>query len=546
MKVKFLLAIIILCCFTCWGQTKATKDTSQQINFKKQMIADDLENQVREIPFVSVRVFVRYKIASWLWENGKDETGRAEQLAVKAIEELYKHKTEISSFSSLSSDLFTLLETNAEEKAKKLSAKYNLTSEDDLNNADSLLNKKDGEKLATDKLLQSLTNQTELAPAAITLMSQLHSRKSPELLRILAAIVNFQETGKINFSADLLSSIAYHFQDSIVPNDLRIRFFGIVLNTARNAFQMPNSDVSSAYNLLNIVTPEIAKNAPDFLGEASALQNALSTRVSQKTKEARDKFERINNSNDKLDALISEAEKTENKIEKYRLYVQAAQLALKEEKLRLSVDLVEKTIEENSEGFPLAFRNQWHDQFLGNVVQQALKKDDVDSADYATKKIVDKLFLAETLRKTAIYYSEKQDFISAVDSFDKAFKLAANSDEAIKKVYSLIGLISTAQKIDKNRVSEVTARTAKAINAIPTLDNDDKPGTENYKNYIKSIMTINYNLLPVISNLAKENKLEATNFANQINRKEIKIITDYSLLINSLNSKKKGNTASAR
>ena len=540
MKVKFLLILIAFCCLTCWGQklTDKTKGNTQEITIKKQIIVADLENQVKDIPFAAVRIFVRYKTASWLWKDGKDETGQAEKLAVKAIEEFYENKVEIPSLyaNSLKPDIFALLEINAKETAKKLKAKYDFDSEDELNNAQSLLDKKDGEKLAADKIVKFLSNQTELSPMATSLIDQLQSRKSSELLRVLTTILNLEETGGSNFSANSLIFVIQNFRDSTVPNDLRIRFFRIVLNKARSALQFPDSNAQSAFNLLSMVMPDITANAPNLLPEASVLQAALTTRVSQAASEERERFERIENSPDKLSALISEAEKTENKTLKEELYSKAAQLALGMGKFVLAVDLVEKTIgEQESEDAAIKFRRQWHDQFLGDVAQKALKKDDADSAKYATKKIIDKLSMAEVLRKAAAYYFEKQDLVSANAAFDEALKLTTNAETGAKKVYSFIRLIPTIQKIDKSRISEIAGKTAKAIDSMPTLNIDDKPGTENYEKYVTTVMAMNWNLLPIITELVKGNKNEAIDFANRINRKEIKVIAGYALAVDSLN-----------
>ncbi len=100
-------------------------------------------------------------------------------------------------------------------------------------------------------------------------------------------------------------------------------------------------------------------------------------------------------------------------------------------------------------------------------------------------------------------------------------------------------MISSIQEIDKSRISEIAAIIAKNIDDIPTLGIDDKPETENYKNYVSSMMAINYNLLPVMSKLAKENKNEALNFADRINRKEIKIVANFALMAAEINFEEK-------
>jgi len=62
---------------------------------KKKIFVDDIESQLSSIPFAAVRVDIRYRLAAWLWKTGKDDTNRAEALAVKAVGELYEKKDEI-------------------------------------------------------------------------------------------------------------------------------------------------------------------------------------------------------------------------------------------------------------------------------------------------------------------------------------------------------------------------------------------------------------------------------------------------------------------
>lgn len=542
-KIKLLVVLIVICCLDSWGQksTNEPKSNAQEITIKKHIVVDEIENQIKDVPFAAVRVFVRSKIAAWLWKDGKDETGRAEPLAVKVIDELYEKKNEIPGvyFSTIKSDIFALLEVNSKDTAKSLSKKYNLSSEDELNNAYSLLDRKDGEKLVAEKILKALINQTEFNIDVALLLDELQTRKSPEVARILAAILALEESGKSNLSTRFLSSIAHNFRDSSVSDNLRVRFHNLVLNKARNAANFSDSNIEPAYYLLSNAIPDIAIKSPNLLAEARALQQALNTKLSKSASEAKERENRIKESPDELSALISEAEKAEDEGVNYLLYVRAAILSLKRQKFGLAVELAEKTIGEETKAIPKTFREQWYNQFLREVVQAALKKDEVDSARYAIKKMVDKLSMADSLLATAEFYSEKKDKLSAVDAFDEALKLMEKVENSNLKIYTLFRLISAIQAIDKTRIAEVTAKTAKVIDEIPTLAIDDKPETKNYENYVTSVMVTNHNLLSVISKLAKEDVNEARDFANRINRKEIRIIADLALLVESFKAESK-------
>lgn len=69
----------------------------------------------------------------------------------------------------------------------------------------------------------------------------------------------------------------------------------------------------------------------------------------------------------------------------------------------MAADLTERTIENKDEkNLPeKKFRLSAHDQRLGFIADSALQKNDVISADYATKKIVNDLKKAAVLRQTA-------------------------------------------------------------------------------------------------------------------------------------------------
>ncbi|MEO8073221.1 MAG: hypothetical protein ABI686_08220, partial [Acidobacteriota bacterium] len=482
MKLHLSLIFIIFCSLSCLAQKPDEKSivAAQRTLLKKQILVDDLDNQAKNVPFAAVRIFVRTKLAAWLWKNGVDETGRAEQIAVRAVDELYEKKDEIPDPDFLSQDLFPLLELNAKETAKKLRAKYDVDSGEDLSNAASLLDKEGGAKILAGKIRKYLADGKDLSAISF-LMGQLQDKKSPEFLSILIDLVNLEESGRNSFTLNSLFWAVDFFRDASVPNELKIRFYQIALNKARNALQLSeSSELRSADQLIFAILPDINANALELSAEASAIKSALSARTSQKSKELQERDKRIEESSDKLSAYISEAEKSANSSDKYNLLILAILLATKEEKFQLAADLMDKTIENISDkDFPKPdFRKDYHDQRLVQIVQTALYKNDVDSARYATKKIIKELSKAEALRRLSLYYYEKKDIASALAAYDEALKLAEKADNGDKsKFYVLFRLIPAAQKIDKSRISEVASITAGAINRIPTLNPEDKPET---------------------------------------------------------------------
>lgn len=539
MKKLFLLILIFSCPLTFLSQEKSDDDNAvlQQIIVEKQIAVDTLENQVKEIPFATVRVFVRYKIASWLWKDGEDDSDRAEQLAVRAVDDFYVNKDEIPNMYLviLKPDLFALLDRRSKDTANKLRKKYKISQDDESADTMAFMKQKDGEKLATDAAIQLLANQPRVTNDILFLIGLLQTRNSPEALRLLTTVVNTLETGRVDFGTSELLLMSSYFTNTNVPIEIQRKFLKIVVDKLRNIMQMPGGDFDSAYNLLSLIIPVIATNFPELHPESIIIQSALKTRASRNTIESLERWDRIKNSDDKLSAIISEAEKADDQATKYSLYESAARLALKIGKFKYAVDLMKKTVEiDISEIFPETHLTRERDRFFGQVVEKALKASDPDSANYAIKKITDILLKAEGLKKTADYYFEQDETISANYSLDEAIKLTVKAEDTPRKISSLINLIPIAQKIDQNRVFELSKLTAKSINAIPTLNVDDKPQTENYKNYVTSVMNINRALLPALTSLIKENRSEAISFANRIDKKEIKIIADYALMTNSI------------
>jgi len=158
---------------------------------------------------------------------------------------------------------------------------------------------------------------------------------------------------------------------------------------------------------------------------------------------------------------------------------------------------------------------------------------------YAAERIINRLTVANISRITAVYYFGKGDMVSATNSLDKALKLITDSDNDLPKISLLIRLISTVQKVDPSRLAEVTGKTAKAINLVPRLAVDDKPDSDNYRKYVSSILTIDERSLPVFGQLMKRNKDEAMSFAARIDMKEIRLMLNYSFLVDSLQLKAK-------
>jgi len=88
MKIRLLPVFVILSLAAGVFAQKPAKiplSTAQRFIVKKQQLVDDFEMQLKDIPYAAVRVYIRYKLAEWLWKKGKDDSDRAEAPPQKPV-----------------------------------------------------------------------------------------------------------------------------------------------------------------------------------------------------------------------------------------------------------------------------------------------------------------------------------------------------------------------------------------------------------------------------------------------------------------------------
>lgn len=520
------------------GQTLVERPilSDQEIVVKKQIMVDGLERDLKQVPFAAVRVFVRTKIATWLLKEGTDETGRAELVAIKAVEDLYDNQREIPvvDFNTLKSDVFGLLETRSKETAKRLREKYRTQSNDELADGESLLNQANGDKKVAAKLLRSLNDRSGLGHEFAVLLERMQSVRSPEVPSILARILSLEEIQSSGLPTTFLYSIVHVFNDASVSPEIQHRFYSSVLRRARIGATTFNVDIDVTYDLLNAVVPNLRSTSSELLAESMVLQQALRSRLSQAAQSEIERETRIRESADELSALVSEAEAASDSGVKYLLYVRAAKLALKRQRFIVAVDLAAKSVSDGPDQIPKAFREQWSDQFLREVVLNALKKEELESAQYAIKRMNGLLSMSDSKIAIARYFNRLNNKASAIDSLENALSLVQKVETSDAKIFALFRLLSSVILIDASRMAEVAALTAKLIEAVPALEVEDKPTTSRYQEYVRTAMVINYNLFPAIIELSQKNDSDAADFASRISRKEIRVVADLAILINEI------------
>lgn len=515
-------------------------DKAAQRRIKKQILVMDLENRTREISLAAPRVMARYRIAAWLWTDGKDDVGRAEEFAVDAVNDLFKNRGEVPSvyFTTLSSGLFTLLDRHSPTVSKGLKEKYKVNSADEAAISGSLPG---GEKAAVDAAISSLYGSGSLDLKLVPLLSQLRQRNSPHLRRVLDAMVAAEERNRERLTPAILAYASSFYAATDVPAQTARRFGVIVMDRSQAVSLLPFADFDIWLDILNSNMRLIAEKAPERVADSMAVHAVLSSRLSQQSRAARERDERIKNSSDNLGALIDEAEKTDDPLVKYDLYRRAARLALDMGLYKRSADLTVLfgAVDVSTNSIVGQTQKNEVGQMLEAVVGKALKAGDDVSALYAVDRFSDNDRRATGYGNVAEFYVEKGDRDSARQTMQSALRAAAYIESLSRRASIYFKLIPITHSIDPTSVFEINSLAARTVNAVPSLNAEDKPETENYRNHVTGLMSISWNFFPMITSYSKTDRSAAADLSGRIEKKEVKVFADLVLGVASLDDEKK-------
>jgi len=543
MKIRmvWLTGVLFSCSFATFAQDEPAGNATpnNEILLRKLNVVEDIEGQLKGIPFAAVRVHGRYRLASWLWRNGKDETGRAEEIARIAIDDHYKNKDEIPPGRSYITQLFALLESNAKDVARELREKYNARVDESVSILDTFLKK--GDKQAVDEAIRMLSRPQEKSPDLTYILMTLEQKGSPELYRLLGAVLAAEEASRLRSpSLMTIEFLSGFFIKPNVPGELQKQFIAILLSRSRNVAALSEQDLWMYYRTYQRLWPMITAKFPEMVAEAGTVNAVLSAKVSRSTREAHERQERINNSSDKLAATVAEAERAEDDLMKYGLFRSAARLALERKKFVFAVDLMEKASEIKLSEKPVEkdelFRKKMYDEFFRNVVTAALESNEPDGANHAVKKMHAAWSKGEGLATIAKHYIDKNDLELGRRAHDDGVRLIGQAASSVEGIGALIRMLPIANRLGPIYISELSRMIAKAINSIPTLNVEDKPDTKNYSDHVAKMMTISMDLQRSLSEMVKSNRGAAGELVTAINKKEIRVIGDYVLLTDSVDA----------
>ena len=478
-------------------------------------LLDDLPEQIKLTDEPAARVFMRLRLAAFLWSiRDQHSPSRPEALTAEALADLRDNESEIPELyrRSYQRELLALVRLRAPALADQYEASISTNAQDV---AGSMLETRGGTAPAVEMVRQSLQRGEDPGSFFIFFLERLKRQQPAEVPRVLSAILDAEERRPSSISVETLFWLRGELMDERHPAGLRRRYLVTVLNATRRHEQFDRTTLAHAHDLLNALLPYIWTSLPSRYGEAAAQTAAMTTRAPREQREMMELRERIQQSNDRVEQLLSEARATQNVSLRNVLLSDAAQIALQQGNLRRAVDIA---IDLPAEGQSAL----WRDQFLAEVTSSALSRRDTETAGYAASKMVAPLKRAAATQKIALYFFELGDVGQALEILNNAFKDIESADNDARKAVGLLEIAVAFARVDETRVSGIVQAAMSVINSIPAPN--ERRGSDARNQFVRdSLLPLVWNLILTFQELARVNGEEALNMAGSIRQREIRL-----------------------
>jgi len=521
-KVLFVLWLLASGAFTCLGQEAELGELLARQ--RADATLNELPALIKTIDEPTLRVFLRLRLATVLWsgesrhQESRGHAETAEAMAVAALEDLRANAGDVPEQHAnwLHTDLMALINARAPELAARLKEGKSSEKPGNQNQVDlaySILNYQGDASAAVELMRGGLHSGADLNNVLPFFLRRLETEHPAELVKFLPELLAVEEGRAGSIPPETLIVLSHFYFLDGVPLDLKRRFLAVAVRSAgADDVWSDQRQLLHAYDLLQRIMPRVEKLAPAIYPQVMALAASLAARLQQQRLDRTGLENRIRQSSDPLEQLISEARARENAPIKDELLARAARLALDRGRLRQAMELVGET----SSGRE---RNLWRDPFLGEVIDKALELKDPTSAASASDKIQTVRERTRGLLKIASYFWESGDTVGASEALSKVLKLMEVSENGAVKAQSLLEATKLAITVDKARVADVARSAVKSINDMPGAGGKDR---ESRRSYVDGLMRISSSVIATFRSLARHDEVLALDLADGFRSRDIK------------------------
>jgi len=489
---------------------------------REHVLARALDN-IKKMDEAGLRVSARIKILTFFARQkstSDEKQALATQIARDALGDLRQHNEEITPFmlSYLSNDLASWVQKYrpgmVEECEKTISAMAKFDASQRIN---ALFDLEGGDILAAKRIRQELENHGALDGLYFWL-DELMTRNSKEFEPLASDIAARAAQGEISFETLFwISNIYLRPQTS---NAVRNRFLATVVARTQPANFVAEPAPRMAYNLLTNVLPFVQRSTPELYDQALNNSFAMRASLSEKQLASEARIKRLNESDDPIGNLKSEAGSAKTKTERNELLLRAAEVALEKKKFDLCLDMLDE-IEVNAVPADSDLLQRSIDQLLKNFVGSGLTAKLPDLTEKGASRIALPLIRVEALNLIMRYYTKANDKEAAQRLLTEAAKVAASDPNTTDKARAFFLLSVTCDQVDVSRKADLLLSGIKALNNLSTPDTNARDKTI-YQTYVRSLDNTGYELVRGFKGLTKQDENDALALVEKLQKPDLR------------------------
>ncbi len=486
---------------TIFGQVDLNNDAKIYENQQRALKLSLLKNEIKGLEDAPMRCFARMQVSRFIFgARINDYFDTAIASALDCLDDIQSNSNQFSGSqaSYWKNTMIVLLRQNAPDIGSKAAKKY-LGAEDSSLSYLQEINSGNNLAVVTSRISTEIAQgniPSDIVPI-VQKLRQTNAVLSTQILDVLLAY--FESNPNIDFAIKLDFLSGYYMDDSI-PLEIELRFLRFIVMLAQK--QLVKADVTDLYDtsfsMLRNALPKIKELTPSLYDQAAGVYLAMEGQISSANKERDEAYKRIDESKDKMQQAIFEAEAADRKSFQDSLWLYASQLAIGRKKFQIAVDCRLK----------VALGNKMfvieHDHFLLNrVIPGALKEKDFESADYALQRIADVQNRSSGFLQVASEYLSMGNKAQAFERLEEALKLLQKADANANGVRINLLAVTIAMGIDKSTAFDIASSAIRMANHLQTPNPDDKTGTPLRVEYTDRV------LLPTAINFATAFKVLA-------------------------------------
>lgn len=511
------------------NSSKANLEDSQALRkqrlriFQDYILALTLDN-IKNMEEPALRLSARNDILTYL---SRDKTtyeqnrAPATKVALDALADFSGHTEEVPPFMAdyFLGDLGAWIQKYEPKLSEKFqAAKNNKTGNSESSNIRALLELRDGDTLAAQRISQLLAVGQDVN-GLIFYLDELIKRNSKKLEPLLWEVIAAAERGP-NPSLETLYWVMQIYLSPQISKTIRQRFLSMVITRTQPANFIAEPAPKVAYDLLIGALPAIRELTPELYDQALIQSFALRSSMTERELAIEARARRLRESLNPIEDLVAEAEAAKSKVQRNELFAGAAHLALEEKKLSLCLDIVAK-LDFDVDGVSPDFWRKWNDQFLKEFVKAALATKDTELAEKGAGRIVSPLARVEGLVLIMRYAGKTNDKTGAQRLLAEASKIASNVSSTVEKSKAFFLLSTTCDSADESQKAPLLESGIKALNNLPKPDSgvsDRKP----YEQYVRNLDNAGNELRKSFKGLTKKDENGAIALAEKVQKPDLR------------------------